>query len=185
MRMDAKVTRGGVGGERSQYIRGVCEAARRGKRGGGAARCDRIGEAGGSFFAIAHVTRDTASGERGGGLTSRTPASEIPLDSVELSAWPLVGLWLSITLSSSRWREPALGKVALLNSTVFILWMKLRGGGGGEDLLRNTSSSWRRFLGDGGVAGTLVASAAIVHLRPQRGDADASWPVGGRGGRAA
>lgn len=49
----------------------------------------------------------------------------MPLDRVELSAWPRVGLWLSITLSSSRCREPALGKVALLNSTVFILLMKL------------------------------------------------------------
>lgn len=27
------------------------------------------------------------------------------------------------------------------------------------------------------MAGTLVPSAAIVHLRPQSGDADASWPV--------
>lgn len=53
--------------------------------------------------------------------------SEIPLDRVELSACPRVGLWLSITLSSNRWREPALGKVALLNSTVFILWIKLCG----------------------------------------------------------
>lgn len=52
--------------------------------------------------------------------------SEMPLDRVELSACPRVGLWLSITLSSSRCREPALGKVALLNSTVFILLMKLR-----------------------------------------------------------
>lgn len=51
--------------------------------------------------------------------------SEMPLDRVELSAWHRLGLWLSITLSSSRWREPALGNVALLNSTVFILWMKL------------------------------------------------------------
>lgn len=51
--------------------------------------------------------------------------SEMPLDRVELSACPRVGLWLSITLSSSRCREPALGKVALLNSTVFILLMKL------------------------------------------------------------
>lgn len=49
----------------------------------------------------------------------------MPLDRVELSACPRVGLWLSITLSSSRCREPALGKVALLNSTVFILLMKL------------------------------------------------------------
>lgn len=31
------------------------------------------------------------------------------------------------------------------------------------------------------MAGTLVPSAAIVHLRPQRGDADASWPVARRG----
>lgn len=52
--------------------------------------------------------------------------SEMPLDRVELSACTLVGLWLSITLSSNRWREPALGNVALLNSTVFILWMKLQ-----------------------------------------------------------
>lgn len=51
--------------------------------------------------------------------------SEIPLDKVELSACPRVGLWISITLSSNRWREPALGNVALLNSAVFILWMKL------------------------------------------------------------
>lgn len=30
------------------------------------------------------------------------------------------------------------------------------------------------------MAGTLVPSAAIEHLRPQRGEADASWPaVGG------
>lgn len=49
----------------------------------------------------------------------------MPLDRVELSACPRVGLWLSITLSSSRCREPAFGKVALLNSTVFILLMKL------------------------------------------------------------
>ncbi len=28
------------------------------------------------------------------------------------------------------------------------------------------------------MAGTLVPSAATVHLRPQRGDADASWTVG-------
>lgn len=52
--------------------------------------------------------------------------SEIPLDRVELSACPLVGLWLSKTLSSNKWREPAFGKVALLNSTVFILWIKLK-----------------------------------------------------------
>lgn len=51
--------------------------------------------------------------------------SEMPLDRVELSAWQRLGLWLSITLSSSKWRDPALGKVALLNSTVFILWIKL------------------------------------------------------------
>lgn len=31
------------------------------------------------------------------------------------------------------------------------------------------------------MAGILVPSAAIVHLRPQRGDADASWPVGKSG----
>lgn len=31
------------------------------------------------------------------------------------------------------------------------------------------------------MAGTLVPSAATVHLRPQRGDADASWPVGKSG----
>ena len=31
------------------------------------------------------------------------------------------------------------------------------------------------------MAGTLVPSAATVHLRPQRGDADASWPVGRSG----
>lgn len=49
----------------------------------------------------------------------------MPLDRVELSAWQRLGLWLSITLSSSKWRDPALGKVALLNSTVFILWIKL------------------------------------------------------------
>lgn len=29
------------------------------------------------------------------------------------------------------------------------------------------------------MAGTLVPSAAIEHLRPQRGEADASWPAGG------
>lgn len=51
--------------------------------------------------------------------------SEIPLDRVELSACPRVGVWLSITLSSNKWRDPALGNVALLNSTVFILWIKL------------------------------------------------------------
>lgn len=51
--------------------------------------------------------------------------NEMPLDSVELSACPRAGVWLSITLSSRRCLEPALGKVALLNSTVFILWMKL------------------------------------------------------------
>lgn len=30
------------------------------------------------------------------------------------------------------------------------------------------------------MAGTLIPSAATVHLRPQRGDEDASWPVGRR-----
>lgn len=29
------------------------------------------------------------------------------------------------------------------------------------------------------MAGTLVPSAAIVHLRPQRGEAEASWPAEG------
>lgn len=52
--------------------------------------------------------------------------SEMPLDSVELSACPRVGVWLSSTLSSSRCLDPALGNVALLNSTVFVLWIKLQ-----------------------------------------------------------
>lgn len=52
--------------------------------------------------------------------------SEMPLDSVELSACPRVGVWLSNTLSSSRCLDPALGNVALLNSTVFVLWIKLQ-----------------------------------------------------------
>lgn len=50
----------------------------------------------------------------------------MPLDSVELSACPRVGVWLSSTLSSSRCLDPALGNVALLNSTVFVLWIKLQ-----------------------------------------------------------
>lgn len=54
--------------------------------------------------------------------------SEMPLDRVELSACPRVGVWDSSTLSSSRCLDPALGNVALLNSTVFILWMKLHHG---------------------------------------------------------
>lgn len=51
---------------------------------------------------------------------------EIPLERVELSACPRDGACDSMTLSSSRCRGPALGNVALLNSTVFILWMKLQ-----------------------------------------------------------
>lgn len=52
--------------------------------------------------------------------------NEMPLDSVELSACPRVGVWLSSTLSSRRCLDPALGNVALLNSTVFVLWIKLQ-----------------------------------------------------------
>lgn len=50
---------------------------------------------------------------------------DIPLERVELSAWPRDGAWGSMTLSSNRCLGPAFGNVALLNSAVFILWMKL------------------------------------------------------------
>lgn len=66
----------------------------------------------------------------------------MPLDSVELSAWPLVGVWLSSTLSSSRCLEPALGKVALLNSTVFVLWIKLHQTTHTSHMKHMTSPHW-------------------------------------------